>query len=139
MAGSTTQYIEANSIPEPNSGCWLWLRCTSAGYGWGRGQYAHRASYEAFKGPTAGMVRHTCDTPICVNPDHLVAGTQTDNMRDMARRGRNGARRKLDSRAARQVRYAHAVSGSLDEVAELFNIDRSTVYQIVTGKTWRHV
>ena len=31
---------------------------------------------------------HSCDTPACINIDHLSAGTRDDNMADMARKGR---------------------------------------------------
>ena len=58
---------------------------------------AHRFSWEAFneRGIPAGMVvMHTCDTPMCVNPDHLRIGTQKENMkdRDVKGRQRNGNR-----------------------------------------------
>ena len=50
----------------------------------GRMQLAHRVSYEMQFGPLAEMcVLHTCDTPLCVNPSHLTAGTQLDNIADM--------------------------------------------------------
>ena len=74
-------------IPEPNSGCWIWLGGISErGYGrvWWRGKHypAHRASYEASRGPiAAGMViDHLCRVPGCVNPDHLDAVTQRTNI-----------------------------------------------------------
>lgn len=41
-----------------------------------------------------GRCRHACDTPACCNPDHLADGTQADNMRDAAERGRNAGQRK---------------------------------------------
>lgn len=36
------------------------------------------------------LIRHTCDNPPCCNPDHLIPGTQLENMRDMYERGRRG-------------------------------------------------
>jgi hypothetical protein len=76
------------------NGCWLWLGDKRNGYGsvWvdGRRQYAHRAIYAELVGPIAPglVVRHNCDTPACVNPEHLEPGTQADNLRDMSDRGR---------------------------------------------------
>lgn len=89
--------VEALSIPEPNSGCWLWLGFVSTApspragiWSGGKKASASRFSYEAFKGPIPDglIVRHTCDNPLCVNPDHLLAGTYQDNTQDAIRRGR---------------------------------------------------
>lgn len=76
--------------------CWIWTG-TRASTGYGvlvdnkKRIFAHRFSYELAKGPIpAGLViRHTCDNPPCVNPAHLLTGTQADNARDMAERGRS--------------------------------------------------
>lgn len=84
------------TLPEPNTGCWLWLGAlTGRGYGQikvkGVAVLAHRFSYEMHKGkiPDGVYVCHTCDTPSCVNPSHLWLGTAKDNMVDKAvkRRG----------------------------------------------------
>lgn len=82
-------------IPEPNSGCWIWLGATNhAGYGTfydGRKFVrAHKFSYETFVGavPDGFILRHRCDLPPCVNPDHLLTGTQLDNIHDAIERGR---------------------------------------------------
>lgn len=53
----------------------------------------HRAEYCLANGLTlediAGLVvMHTCDNPRCINPEHLVLGTQRDNMLDMRNKGR---------------------------------------------------
>lgn len=84
-------------VERVESGCWLWRGSLDGG---GYGQIstaqgfapakAHRVSWEMRNGPIPdGMVVcHTCDTPACVNPDHLFIGTQQDNMRDCSRKNR---------------------------------------------------
>jgi len=98
--------IESNSIPEPNTGCWLWLGATDR-HGYGQVtlcrtdriklnlralQAAHRVSWLCTHGPIPnGMcVLHKCDNPACVNLDHLWLGTLKDNSRDMVAKGRHG-------------------------------------------------
>lgn len=79
--------------------CWLWQAYTSkTGYGQFRlGKTmvkAHRMAYELTNGslePDA-VLRHSCDTPACVRPDHLMPGTQADNIQDMDDRGRRRSR-----------------------------------------------
>ena len=107
------QRLLDNSCPEPNTGCWLWLlRTDRDGYGQievrSKTAKAHRIAYEAFVGPIAegAYVLHSCDTPCCINPDHLSTGTQADNMREAVARKRtaSGERhglRKHPERAAR--------------------------------------
>lgn len=84
------------SIPEPNSGCLLWLgSIMGIGYGkvsWrGKQHPAHRMAWIDARGePPAGLlVLHKCDVPSCINLDHLFLGTPEENMRDMVRKGRN--------------------------------------------------
>lgn len=77
--------------------CWEWLASTD---GRGYGQFrlnkktpkAHLVSYELTYGPRPNdlVVRHTCDNTLCVRPDHLILGTQYDNVRDMITRKRHG-------------------------------------------------
>ncbi len=57
----------------------------------GRMAYAHRVVYEAFVGPIPPgfYVCHRCDTPSCVRPSHLFAGSSSDNFRDAVLKGRN--------------------------------------------------
>lgn len=80
--------ITANIVADPGSGCWHWtLRLDPSGYGTlrflGKQQFAHRASYRAFKGeiPDNLPLDHLCRTPDCVNPAHLEAVTIGENTR----------------------------------------------------------
>ena len=52
---------------------------------------AHRLSYQVFNHviiPSGTLVCHECDTPNCIYPDHLFAGTTSDNVRDALNKGR---------------------------------------------------
>lgn len=93
------QRIEALSIPEPNSGCWLWLGCLDKdGYGWfsgGVSRRAHRTSYEVLVGPIPpGLVPdHVCRVRSCVNPRHLELVTRrTNTLRGVTRAATNASK-----------------------------------------------
>lgn len=81
-------------VKKLESGCWEWIAAYSGDYGNfhinGKMEKAHRAAYIIYKGPIpAGLlVLHGCDYTKCVNPDHLEAGTQSKNMKDMWARQR---------------------------------------------------
>lgn len=138
----------------PN-GCIEWQGKTyDSGYGKitvkGKTCRAHRVAYEAFIGPIpAGLcVLHTCDNPPCINPAHLWTGTNTDNLKDMARkgRGRNGTFGELHGSAkvtearVREIRGLYAVGDvSFRELAERFGLSESTVVRMVNRLTWKHV
>lgn len=108
------EWVESRSIPEPNTGCWLWLGAVSSARKEKHGRYARakmggvvynvsRLCYSAAKGPVgkAEKVRHRCDNPYCVNPDHLLLGTQRDNMLDMYARGRHRRSKALPPEAVK--------------------------------------
>jgi hypothetical protein len=96
------RHIDARTDPyfwdrvEKTEGCWIWTGARYGEYGRIRIDYrpvlAHRYVYESFIGPIdpGKGVFHHCDTPLCVRPDHLFSGTQSDNVADMIAKGRHG-------------------------------------------------
>lgn len=142
------QFIESHSIPEPNSGCHLWLgSMTAAGYGrlWDNGRmvYAHRFVYELTNGaiPVGAHILHHCDNPACCNPDHLYAGTHTNNMADAGRRGRfpHGARHYRAKLTEQQVKEIRTAVGTHSEIASKYNIGRRYVSAIKAKQKWVHL
>lgn len=91
------------------------------------------------------VVRHTCDVPKCVNPGHLVAGTQLDNIRDMERRGRrrpptpeNARSTKLNRAQVEDIRRRYAQGGvSQVELGRQFGVTDRNISAIVRERTWR--
>ena len=91
--------FEHQYIPEPNSGCWIWIGAVAGPADnerprlWinGRSYPAHRFAHEIFHGPVpeGRIICHRCHNSLCVNPDHLYAGTHQDNTNDMMRAGRH--------------------------------------------------
>jgi len=75
--------------------CWLWTGCQYSG-GYGRFlankkiRVAHRFGWEMVYGliPKRLKILHSCDKPLCCNPEHWSLGTQADNMADMVQKGR---------------------------------------------------
>jgi hypothetical protein len=128
---------------EPNTGCWLWVGVTDR-IGYGRfsikqqSLVAHRISWKLFKGPLPEglFILHHCDTPSCVNPNHLYAGTYKDNMQDMVRRGRQGRRSKLIEKQAIEIKNSLL---STTEIAKVFKVSPSTIRDIRRGRRWKHI
>lgn len=92
------------------------------------------------------IVRHACDNRACINPAHLVLGTQADNMHDMAARGRNrqpkgerNAKAKLTEAAVVQIRARLANGDACREIALDYGVCNSQISRISTRKTWSHV
>jgi hypothetical protein len=92
---TVTDRIERLSIPEPNSGCWIWMGAIDKATGYARMQMwkpkklarASRISYQNYKGeiPEGMVIDHICRNTSCVNPDHLRAVTQGENIRSQFR------------------------------------------------------
>jgi hypothetical protein len=139
--------------PEPNSGCWLWTgHWTYNGYGTigvkGKSVRAHRLSVQLFKGgmPADMFACHKCDTPACVNPDHLFIGTREDNTADQMRKDRRtrnkGTKNPISKLTEADIPVIHRLFKAGHTYAALgrkFGVDEARIRGIVAGKEWRHV
>ncbi len=164
VARSVRERFEEKFIPEPNSGCWLWTAvCKKKGYGlFGMGRsmrLAHRVSFDLYVGeiPDGMFVCHKCDTPACVNPDHLFLGTVSDNARDMVNKGRQSRGEKhghlTKQGAARgdshcnsklteaNVVYIRAQRGVISQIAlaSELGVSPTAIGEAQRGKWWRSV
>jgi hypothetical protein len=130
------------------SGCWLWTGAKSNGYGtiswdYGKTLLVHRVSYEFHKGPIPKglFVMYSCDVRNCVNPDHLRAGTNQDNVRDMVAKGRDWPSliQLSDDEIARVKRLLLEGRLTQMEIARRFATSQSNVSCIKLGKVGGHV
>lgn len=131
-------------MPDKSS-CILWTKAKNkAGYGitWSNNkwEYAHRAVVGAKKGD---VVRHTCDTPSCVNPQHLFIGTAKENSEDMVAKqrqayGEKAGNSKLNAHEVLAIRQLMWCS-SARKVANMFKISKTNVLDIWNRKIWKHL
>jgi hypothetical protein len=138
---------------EFDAGCWYWTGWKDKdGYGVlsvnNRNVRAHRFSWEQVNGPIPGKmcVCHMCDTPSCVNPDHLFLGSNEDNSADRHAKGRTvkvqGERHgvsKLTAEQVREIRRLYDRDVRHREIASKFGITPSTVSGIGLRNQWKHV
>lgn len=151
----------------PRGDCWLWAGGRDS-YGYGtfcvpvsRKVKAHRTIWNLEHGdiPKGLCVLHRCDTPACVNPQHLFLGTDADNMADRDAKGRtakgdrSGSRMhpekvcrgeavntaKLTSQKVLRIRELIDAGMSLTGIGLEFGITKNSVWKIKTGINWKHV
>ena len=113
---------------------------------------AHRLAYCDYHGIDHSdikgqVVRHTCDNRKCINPEHLLIGTQQDNMDDMKKRNRTArgeahGRAKLSEVDIKTIRDRY-IRGSkvhgLPAIAKDFGVAIPTVSKIINRHIWQSV
>lgn len=132
--------------------CWLWIGYRDPqGYGrlnvGNRPLLAHRLSYEQKYGsiPDGKILCHKCDNPQCVNPDHMFVGTQADNIADMEHKGRArkvgraGSKHSMAVLSEAQARKIKFGQEPASKMADRYGVTTTTIYEIRTGKTWKHL
>lgn len=121
--------------------CWLVRSKSSYSYGAfrvdGKSVRGNRFAWLITHGdPGTQHVLHECDNPRCVNPRHLFLGTQSENMRDMARKKRHPVFR-LDAERAREIRALFAAGGvTKAELARRFKVEWMSIHKVVRGESW---
>ena len=135
--------------------CWPWLASCRKGYGQfsdGRGVMlpAHKVAWVLERGevPAGLSVLHQCDNRKCCNVRHLYLGTQTDNMADVIRRGRQGKRllyrgevvstALLTAESVIEIRRRYAQGELQKDLAAAFGVGTTTIGAIVTRRSWKH-
>jgi hypothetical protein len=138
--------------------CWPWKAATN-GHGYGTigtklgTSLAPRVCWILVNGPIppgegyhGTCVLHRCDNPPCVNPAHLFLGTNDDNMRDKAEKGRvvtnptygeEHHSAKLTDEQVLEIRAHPEITGL--EFCRRFGVSPMAVSYIRNGKTWKHL
>lgn len=136
-------------------GCWIWTGGKAGPYGQlqyrGKRLLAHRFSWvlAAEQACPAGLVvRHRCDNPPCVRPDHLEIGSHAQNNRDAyarssraanATRGTGRPNAVLDDELVASLRRQARAGRSIRSIAGDFEFAYTTIYRAIRGSGWPHV
>ncbi len=134
---------------DPATGCLMWTAGTKGGYGrifWGcRYWTAHRIAWMLKFGqiPEGKNVCHKCDTPPCIEVEHLFVGTQPENIADMIAKGRD---RKAHGEAHykakltdKQIQAIRADTRTISEIAFAYGVSKSLVGMIRQRVIWKHL
>jgi len=111
---------------------------------------AHRYAYLLAHGsiPVGAVVRHSCDNPPCIRPEHLQLGSQADNIDDRQRRGRHRPGRmpgelhpahKLTEEDVLELRAGWDRGWTAKDLGTWYGIAAGTAYSIVSGRLWKHL
>ncbi len=136
---------------DKSADCWLWTGAQSTtGYGQirikGALMFAHRLTFMMENGfiPESTCVLHRCDTPLCVRPSHLFAGTKADNTADMIAKGRVARgealpQAKLTKERVSEVKRMLAAGSRPFQIAKMFGLTQQAVCNIRRGRIWAWV
>ena len=153
LGGTEEDNFWLRVIKKGENDCWDWRAGRSSfGHGSfklknGKSIGAHRYSYILHYGDIEDdlHVRHKCDRPQCVNPNHLCLGTHQDNMNDRAERfrgvkGEEVFTAKLDEEFVRYAREEfYSGRKTIEELLLEKDVTKETMKNAIFRKSWKHV
>ena len=107
--------------------------------GHGHGIARHILKHRLGELPPSVQARHTCDHKWCIRPDHIISGTNAENMKDkigriVYRRGESHGNAKLSDQNVTEIQHLLSLGEkSQSKIAILFGIDRTMVSRIKRG------
>lgn len=133
-----------NFVVKKEDGCWGWSgSLNTGGYGalWvnDRLVLAHRFSYLIHKGnPDGNLVLHSCDNPVCTNPDHLFLGGYLENALDCIKKGRH-AKAWISVSTVLKIKKLILQGKRNKDIGAIYGISPAVISLIKTGRTWKHI
>jgi len=137
------------------NGCLIWkdsIDWDGYGHTWidGRTVNVHRFIAAHVAGLTLNnlnrhdIVRHTCDNPSCINPEHLIIGTASENMQDASNKGRtrgeNSPHHYLTEEDVRAIRTEYKNTRITQaRLAKKYNVSQVQISNVITRYSWSHV
>lgn len=141
--------------------CWFWLKTciirdgkkvpifnfrNDGGQYHGYMAYASRVAYLFENGsiPNNKIVCHTCDNPMCMNPNHMWLGTNEENtedrnQKDRQAKGSSQGSAKLTEEQILEIRQAYSLGETQQSIANRYKIDQRHVSRIVRKESWKHI
>ena len=145
----TVAHLLTHTIKEND--CFVWQSCKDKdGYGIssiaGKKMPAHRAAYiltNPEKDINGKYILHKaqCKSRACINPEHLYAGTQKQNVQDQLIAGTfvKGELNGMSKLTPESVKLIRSSSLSNRELATMFNVSYYTIWDIQKERTWQHL
>lgn len=151
MPDTDTIVIWLTNKSHTEDGCLIWDGYVNRdGYGkgtlMGTGYLAHRLMYEAYYGKKiepAQVIMHTCDKPLCIEPTHLNAVSQAENVRDASAKKRiahgetHGGSRLTNAQVLDIIQNYNGKASV--EVGPVFGVKPSVIDSVRNGSAWSNI
>ena len=110
--------------------------------------FVHREVYEKVHGyiPKGMVIMHSCDNPACINPNHLSANYQSENIKDMIEKGRSvnkfGSKHgmsKINETDVINIKKRLSEGDTCVAISKDYSVSEGTIRNIKKGRNWTHV
>ncbi len=105
------------------------------------GYSAHRSVYEYYNGSISkGMIiMHSCDNTNCINPKHLILGTNKDNTQDMIYKNRQVKRGHVIRLTRKEIKEIYLSNKSSYDLAQIYPISDVQIRRIKNGSRCKSI